>query len=84
MLSRAFFTNERLRDGELPKDNSSSARVSSSSSGRMGPFPLSRAIGCALRVISYASRAIGCASRIVKFLICTSHCWNFFSATIQE
>ena len=39
MLSRAFFAGERLRDGELPEDSSSSARVSTSS-GIMGSFPL--------------------------------------------
>ena len=36
MLSRVFFANERFRDGELPKDSSLSAWVSTLS-GAMGP-----------------------------------------------
>ena len=43
VLSRVFFVNERFRDGELLEDRSSSTRVSTSS-GTMGPFPLSRAM----------------------------------------
>ena len=44
MLSRAFFSCEILKDGELPEDSSSSVRVSMST-GTMGSFPLLRAIG---------------------------------------
>ena len=41
-----FFASERPKCGELPKDNSSSARVSTSE-GMTGSFPLLRVIGYA-------------------------------------
>ena len=43
-LSRAFFVSERLKDGELPKDSSSSMGVLTSS-GITGSFPLLQVIG---------------------------------------
>ena len=46
MLSRALFTDRRLKDMELSKDKSSFAGVSRSL-GTMGSFPLSRVIGYA-------------------------------------
>ena len=42
----------RLKDRELPEDNSSSAGVSTSS-GTMGSFPLFQAVGCAARALSH-------------------------------
>ena len=54
MLSRAFFAGERLKDGELPEDNSSFAGVSTLS-GITGSFPLLRVIGCIARPLSYTS-----------------------------
>ena len=47
MLSRALFIGERLKDGELPKDSSSSTEVSTSS-GIMASFPLLRVIDAQL------------------------------------
>ena len=53
-LSRAFFVSERLKDGELLEDNSSSAGVLTLSR-IMDSFPLSRAIGCTARPLSHTS-----------------------------
>ena len=47
VLSLAFFADERLKDGELPEDNSSSAVVSTSL-GIIGSLPLLRALDAQL------------------------------------
>ena len=69
MLSQVFFVDERFSDGELPKDSSSSDRVSTSS-GTKGPFPLSQAFSWASRPLSHASFP---GSRFFQFGLATSH-----------
>ena len=69
MLSQVFFVDERFSDEELPKDSSSSARVSTSL-GTKGSFPLSQVFSCASRPLSHASFP---GSRFFQFGLAASH-----------